>query len=152
MKTDKMNLRNDVSGKGIMKKRILTILVVVTVSAGVMVGCTSNSKHEDAGSEGSTIQTEAVQDDQTTVQNEGVMEAQEEASEVSGTVDEIKDFMFVVTDDNKVCYAFTFEERPEGLDEIAVGDKVIIKYTGTISEVDPFMGKILSIEKQPKIE
>ena len=65
------------------------------------------------------------------------------------TVDEIKDFMFIVTDDNKVCYAFTFEERPEGLDEIAVGDKVIVKYTGTISEVDPFRGKILSIEKQP---
>lgn len=132
-----------------MKKRILTMLVVVAVNAGVMVGCTMNPKHEDAGSEGSIIQMEAVQDDQITVQNEGVKDAQEEAFEVIGTVDEIKDFMFIVTDDNKVCYAFTFEERPEGLDEIAVGDKVIVKYTGTISEVDPFRGKILSIEKQP---
>lgn len=132
-----------------MKKRILTMLVVVAVNAGVMVGCTMNPKHEDAGSEGNIIQMEAVQDDQITVQNEGVKDAQEEAFEVIGTVDEIKDFMFIVTDDNKVCYAFTFEERPEGLDEIAVGDKVIVKYTGTISEVDPFRGKILSIEKQP---
>lgn len=132
-----------------MKKRILTMLVVVAVNAGVMVGCTMNPKHEDAGSEGSIIRMEAVQDDQITVQNEGVKDAQEEAFEVIGTVDEIKDFMFIVTDDNKVCYAFTFEERPEGLDEIAVGDKVIVKYTGTISEVDPFRGKILSIEKQP---
>ena len=125
------------------------MLVVVAVNAGVMVGCTMNPKHEDAGSEGSIIQMEAVQDDQITVQNEGVKDAQEESFEVRGTVDEIKDFMFIVTDDNKVCYAFTFEERPEGLDEIAVGDKVIVKYTGTISEVDPFRGKILSIEKQP---
>ena len=131
-----------------MKKRILTMLVVAIVSAGVMVGCTMNSKHEDVSTDGSTIQVDAVQDDQITVQNEGIEDAEEEASEVIGTVDEIKDFMFIVTDDNKVCYAFTFEERPEGLDEIAVGDKVIIKYTGTISEVDPFMGKILSIEKK----
>ena len=107
-----------------------------------------NSKHEDVSTDGSTIQVDAVQDDQITVQNEGIEDAEEEASEVIGTVDEIKDFMFIVTDDNKVCYAFTFEERPEGLDEIAVGDKVIVKYTGTISEVDPFMGKISSVEKK----
>lgn len=132
-----------------MKKRILTMLVVVAVGAGVMVGCTMSPKHEDVSTDDSTIQVEAAQDDRVTVQNEDVEGGEEEASEVIGTVDEIKDFMFIVTDDNKVCYAFTFEERPEGLDEIAVGDKVIVKYTGTISEVDPFMGKILSIEKQP---
>ena len=72
----------------------------------------------------------------------------EDVSKVKGTVDEIKDFMFIVTDDSEVSYAFTFEEKPEGLDKIAVGDKVIVTYTGTISEVDPFMGKILSVEKQ----
>ena len=131
-----------------MKKRILTMLVVAIVSAGVMVGCTMSPKHEDVSTDDSTIQVEAAQDDRVTVQNEDVEGGEEEASEVIGTVDEIKDFMFIVTDDNKVCYAFTFEERPEGLDEIAVGDKVIVKYTGTISEVDPFMGKILSIEKK----
>lgn len=132
-----------------MKKRILTMLVVVMVSAGVMVGCTMNPKHEDVGTDGSTIQMEVAQEDQITVQNEEVKDAQEKVSEMRGTVDEIKDFMFIVTDDNEVCYAFTFEERPEGLDEIAVGDKVIVKYTGAISEVDPFTGKILLIEKQP---
>ena len=65
-----------------------------------------------------------------------------------GKVDEIKDFMFIVTDDNKVSYAFSFEEKPQGLDKIAVGDMVIVTYTGTISEVDPFMGEILSVEKK----
>ena len=37
----------------------------------------------------------------------------------------------------------TFEDKPEGLDKIAVGDRVLVTYTGTISEVDPFMGKIM---------
>ena len=60
----------------------------------------------------------------------------------------IKDFMFIVTDNDKVSYAFTFEEKPEGLKEVSVGDKVIVKYTGTISMVDPFMGEVLLVEKQ----
>ncbi|MBP3351961.1 MAG: hypothetical protein J6L65_06095 [Lachnospiraceae bacterium] len=44
--------------------------------------------------------------------------------------------------------AFTFEEKPKGLKEVSVGDKVIVKYTGSISMVDPFMGEILSVERQ----
>ena len=51
--------------------------------------------------------------------------------------------MLIVTDDDNVSYAFTFEEKPEGLDKIAVGDRVLVTYTGTLSEVDPFMGKIM---------
>lgn len=37
--------------------------------------------------------------------------------------------------------------KPDGLDGVASGDKVTVKYTGTISEVDPFEGKIISVEK-----
>ena len=48
----------------------------------------------------------------------------------------------------KVSYAFSFEETPEGLDEVKVGDKVIVKYTGTVSQIDPFKGEVLSVEKQ----
>ena len=51
--------------------------------------------------------------------------------------------MFIVTDDDNVSYAFTFEEKPESLDEIAVGDRVLVTYTGTLSEIDPFMGKFM---------
>ena len=41
----------------------------------------------------------------------------------------------------------TFDEKPDGLESVASGDKVTVKYTGTISEVDPFDGKIISVEK-----
>ena len=67
--------------------------------------------------------------------------------EVTGTIDEIKDFMFVVTDENDTPYSFTFEEKPEGLENVSNGDTVTVRYTGTISEVDPFEGEVLSVEK-----
>lgn len=101
-----------------MKKRILTMLTVLMVSAGIMAGCSQKTQ-------------------------------QESVSELKGTLDEIKDFMFIVTDDDQTSYAFSFEEKPQGLDRVAVGEQVIVKYTGTISEVDPFEGEVLSIEKQP---
>ena len=44
-------------------------------------------------------------------------------------------------------YSFTFEEKPEGLENVSNGDTVTVKYTGTISEVDPFEGEVLSVEK-----
>ena len=117
-----------------MNKKILMMLTVLTVCAGVMTGCSEGTKQEDTETFESVMQSEVMED--------------EDVSEVIGKVDEIKDFMFILTDDNKVSYAFSFEERPEGLDKIAVGDTVIVTYTGTISEVDPFMGKILSVEKK----
>ena len=40
-----------------------------------------------------------------------------------------------------------YDEKPDGLESVASGDKVTVKYTGTISEVDPFEGKIISVEK-----
>ena len=67
----------------------------------------------------------------------------QEEKELTGTIDDIKDFMFVVTDDKDTPYSFTFDEKPDGLEGVASGDKVNVKYTGTISEVDPFEGKII---------
>lgn len=120
-----------------MKKKIIIMLAVLTVSTGVITGC---SKEEQLGTDNGAQLGEAVQE------NNGTSES---TSQVTGTLDEIKDFMFVITDDAGVSYAFPFETKPEGLAQMAVGDKAIVKYTGTISEVDPFMGEILSIEKQP---
>ena len=55
--------------------------------------------------------------------------------------------MFIVTGEDGTCYEFTFdEEKPEGLDSVNVGDKVTVTYTGTVSEVDPFDGEVLSVE------
>lgn len=118
-----------------MKKKFLIMLVVLTVNVGVMTGCSKETRQGANGVQSS----EAMQEDNGTA---------ESASEATGTLDEIKDFMFVVTDDAGVSYAFTFEKKPEGLEQVKVGDKVIVKYTGTISEVDAFTGEVLSIEKQ----
>ena len=70
-----------------------------------------------------------------------------EEKKLTGTIDEIKDFMFVITDENDTPYSFTFEEKPEGLENVSEGDTVTVKYTGTISEVDPFDGEVISVEK-----
>ena len=69
-------------------------------------------------------------------------------STMTGTISDIKDFMFTVSADGK-DYAFTFEadKKPEGLSEVKDGDKVTVTYTGTVNEVDAFDGTILSVTK-----
>ena len=108
-----------------MKKKLITILMGLMLSAGLIGGCgqTNNS-------------SESVKQEETA-----------EGKELTGTIDEIKDFMFVVTDKNGTSYGFTFEEKPEGLENVSNGDTVTVKYTGTISEVDPFNGEVISVEK-----
>lgn len=70
-------------------------------------------------------------------------------STLSGTLDEKKDFMFVVTDEKGASYEFTFDAsaKPEGLDDAAEGDSVTVTYKGTVSEADPFDGTVISVEK-----
>lgn len=108
-----------------MKKKLITILMGLMLSAGLIEGCgqTNNS-------------SESVKQEETA-----------EGKELTGTIDEIKDFMFVVTDKNGTSYGFTFEEKPEGLENVSNGDTVTVKYTGTVSEVDPFEGEVISVEK-----
>ena len=70
-----------------------------------------------------------------------------EKKTLTGTLDEMKDFMFVVTDDQGDSYALTFEGgAPEGLEDREVGDRVTVTYTGELSVVDPFTGTVLSVE------
>lgn len=70
-------------------------------------------------------------------------------SKLSGTLDEKKDFMFVVTDEKGAAYEFTFDAsaKPEGLDDVSEGDSVTVTYKGTVSEADPFDGTVISVEK-----
>jgi len=112
-----------------MKKKLITIVMGMVFWAGLFGGCG---------------QTEVKQDNAIT---NGSEEGTAEEKELTGTIDEIKDFMFVVTDENDTPYSFTFEEKPEGLENVSNGDTVTVKYTGTISEVDPFEGEVLSVEK-----
>lgn len=80
--------------------------------------------------------------------DEPAQNQQSEAKTLTGTMDEMKDFMFVVTDDNGVPYAFDWSEDGDlDLSGIAAGDRVIVTYEGELSEVDAFEGTVLSVEK-----
>ena len=124
----------------IMKKKLFTIVIGAMLCAGLFAGCGQSDTKQDKAAAG----TENAKQAET--RDEGEKGSQEE-KELTGTIDEIKDFMFVVTDDKDTPYSFTFDEKPDGLEGVASGDKVTVKYTGTISEVDPFEGKIISVEK-----
>ena len=116
-----------------MKKKLITIIIGMVFCIGWIGGCASKETNHDNVA--------------TSVNEESKQEGIKKEKELTGTIDDIKDFMFVVTDDKDTPYSFTFDEKPDGLEGVASGDKVNVKYTGTISEVDPFEGKIISIEK-----
>ena len=109
--------------------------------AALLGGCGQAEGKQDNTTASSS---EAEQQEETTKET---TEETAEEKELTGTIDEIKDFMFVVTDAKDTPYSFTFDEKPEGLDNVSAGDTVIVKYTGTISEVDAFEGKVISVEK-----
>lgn len=65
---------------------------------------------------------------------------------LTGTLEEIKDFMFIVEDESGNSYVFDLENGTlEGLQECGVGDKVTVTYTGELSVVDSFTGKVISV-------
>ena len=71
-----------------MKKKLITVLMGLMLSAGLIGGCgqTNNS-------------SESVKQEETA-----------EGKELTGTIDEIKDFMFVVTDKNGLHMALLLKK------------------------------------------
>ena len=82
----------------------------------------------------------------TLLPSEGTADTKQ--STMTGTISDIKDFMFTITADG-TDYAFNFEQdqKPDGLSDVKDGDKVTVTYTGTVSEVDAFSGTVLSVKK-----
>ena len=72
-----------------------------------------------------------------------------QTSTLTGKLDEVKDFMFTVTDDAGEAYVFSLKDgdKPQGLEDVAAGDTVTVTYTGTLSVVDGLDGAIVSVEK-----
>ena len=128
-----------------MKKKLIAMVVSIMCCAALLGGCGQTEGKQDNTTASSS---EAEQQEETTKETtEETTEETAEEKELTGTIDEIKDFMFTVTDAKDTPYSFTFDEKPEGLDNVSAGDTVIVKYTGTISEVDAFEGKVISVEK-----
>ena len=114
-------------------KKFLGIVVSVMLCMGLLMGCGKTDSKEAGSTAGSSAL--AGQEENT------------EEKELTGTIEDIKDFMFDITDESGACYSFTFDKKPEGLENVSNGDNVTVKYTGTISEVDPFEGEVVSVEK-----
>jgi len=106
-------------------KKLFALFAAMTLL--IASGCGASSEKG-----GETVHEDTIQED--TVQ------------ELTGTLDDVKDFMFVVTDSTGVSYALSFEETPEGLAECRTGTDVTVRYTGKLSEVDAFTGEILSVQ------
>ena len=72
---------------------------------------------------------------------------EEKESTMTGTISDIKDFMFTITSDGN-DYAFTFDndKKPEGLAEFKDVYKFTVTYTGTVSAVDAFSGTVVSVK------
>lgn len=157
-----------------MKKRILMMMTVVMMGACLVVGCSGDKEKESGSQETQQSQeqqsgavTEGVGSQQSGMATEGAgqqepgtategagqqessaaVEEDVQVSKMTGTLDEVKDFMFVITDETGVSYAFAFEQKPEGLEKLSLGDKIVVTYTGTVSVVDAFLGEIISVEK-----
>lgn len=108
----------------------------------------ADSADVDDKSDGTDSADSTVSGDQAEADDKTQTDNTDTEQTVTGTIDEIKDFMFIVTDDSGNSYEFSFETKPDGLDNVQAGDKVKVTYTGELSEVDAFTGKIISVEKQ----
>ena len=117
-----------------MNKKMIPMVIALVFCIGLFGGCGQTEKQQ--GNVATSSNSEAGKQKETA-----------NVKELTGTIDEIKDFMFVITDENDTPYSFNFEKKPEGLENVSNGDTVTVKYTGTISEVDPFEGEVISVEK-----
>ena len=137
-----------------MKKNLLLTAALAGVLA-LATACSSQSTTTATTAAQTTAAAkETAEVKETTVAKEtaGTKETTEKADEekestMTGTISDIKDFMFTITSDGK-DYAFTFDndKKPEGLAEVKDGDKVTVTYTGTVSAVDAFSGTVVSVK------
>ncbi len=139
------------------RKYILAVLAVTCTIFAAGCGAKADVPQNTAQTEvkdntqadGSTDSADStISGDKTEADDKTQTDNTDTEQTVTGTIDEIKDFMFIVTDDSGNSYEFSFETKPDGLDNVQAGDQVKVTYTGELSEVDAFTGKIISVEKQ----
>lgn len=115
---------------------------------------TANESSQSASSESSSngMDESSPMDDlkedakDAVLPSEGTADAKQ--STMTGTISDIKDFMFTITADGTDSeFSFEQDQKPDGLSDVKDGDKVTVTYTGTVSEVDAFSGTVLSVKK-----
>lgn len=158
---DKKMKKTALMGKNLWKKvsvlSVSALLGVSLMACGAKGDSASQTKAEtsaeakestkEAEVKESTKEAEAKESTKETEAKDGTKAAEAKEEELKGKISDIKDFMFTVTTDDGKSYALNFDKKPEGLDKLKDGDEVVVHYTGELSEVDPFEGEILSVEK-----
>lgn len=132
-----------------------TLLVAAILGAAVLSACGQKS---DANATTKAAATTAMAEEKTMAADGKKSDATEkdmkqdtaEASVCEGTLEVLKDFQFEVKteDGESVLFSFDEKKKPKGIEDVKVGDKVEVTYTGTVSEVDPFEGEVLSVKKK----
>ena len=158
---DKKMKKTALMGKNLWKKvsvlSVFALLGVSLMACGAKGDSASQTKAEtsaeakestkEAEVKESTKEAEAKESTKAAEAKDGTKAAEAKEEELKGKISDIKDFMFTVTTDDGKSYALNFDKKPEGLDKLKDGDEVVVHYTGELSEVDPFEGEILSVEK-----
>lgn len=131
-----------------MKKR--TVIAASCVALILTTGCSMQGGM--ASSAASTMMTSTavseIESTSSVPSAEKDMSSEKESS-ITGTISDIKDFMFVLTDESGTDYALSFEgEKPEGLSSVQDGDTVVVVYTGKLEELEAFTGTVISVTKK----
>lgn len=137
------------------KKKLFALATSTVLAASVLAGCGNSSADSTASTSASTAASVAASTAAPAASTAASSAASSSASAdasaeetLTGTISDIKDMSFVVTDDKGTPNMFAFEgNKPTGLDQVKDGDKVTVTYTGKLSEVDAFTGTIKSVEK-----
>ena len=131
-----------------MKKRMTAAVILTTLV--LATGCgpkpldTTTSAVVETTAETTKAAAETAAEADTS--QKAAAQAQE-TSEITGTIDEIKDFMFTIVEDGGEAYPLSFDAEPEGLSDVQNGDKVTVTYTGDLSREEAFTGTIVSVKK-----
>ena len=149
---DKKMKKTALMGKNLWKKvsvlSVSALLGVSLMACGAKGDSASQTKAEtSAEAKESTKEAEVKESTKEAEAKDGTKAEEAKEEELKGKISDIKDFMFTVTTDDGKSYALNFDKKPEGLDKLKDGDEVVVHYTGELSEVDPFEGEILSVEK-----
>lgn len=131
-----------------MKKQSILSLILALAMALSLCACGGGANQSapgssSAGSSSDSASASASTDTET---------EQSEEQSVSGVVDEVKDFMFVIDADDGCFYSFNTDHLPADAPKLSLGDRVTITYEGTLTEVDNFTGKILSVTVEGEAE
>ena len=125
-----------------MKKK--NLFAAAAVSLILATGCGAQPSSQPVSSAEETVSTQVSESADTPSAEASSADTDVKTSSITGTIDEIKDFMF------NTSFVLSFDATPEGLSDVKNGDTVTVTYTGELSEVDAFTGTVISVKKAEK--